>query len=81
MLMLSFIEKFPIEIRFAMSKDTKPFDCVEMKHKAQRKLRAEYESRKNEFASYFAFLDAKARESDWQREFWAKLEAPCEANG
>ena len=46
-----------------MTTQTKTFDCVEMKHKAQRKLRAEYESRKNEFASYFAFLDAKARKS------------------
>ena len=47
---------------------TKSFDCVEMKHKAQRKLRAEYESRKTEFSSYFEFLDAKASESTWQRE-------------
>lgn len=61
-----------------MSKDTKSFDCVEMKHEAQRKLRAEYESRKTEFSSYFEFLDAKANESTWQREFWAKVEAVSE---
>ena len=58
-----------------MTTRSKPFDCVEMKHKAQRKLRAEYESRKNEFSSYFEFLDAKAAESKWQREFWARVEA------
>ncbi len=62
-----------------MCKDTKSFDCVEMKHAAQRKLRAEYESRKGEFASYFEFLDAKADESEWQREFWAKVRAAAEA--
>ena len=58
-----------------MKTKTKTFDCVEMKHKAQRKLRAEYESRKDEFDSYFAFLDAKGNESKWQREFWARIEA------
>jgi len=58
-----------------MTTKTKPFDCVEMKHKAQQKLRAEYESRRSEFASYFEFLDAKARESSWQREFWAMVQA------
>ena len=49
------------------------FDCVEMKHKAQQKLQTEYEVRKDEFSSYFAFLEAKADESEWQREFWAKI--------
>jgi hypothetical protein len=49
------------------------FDCVEMKHEAQRRLHSEYESRKGEFSSYFAFLDAKTGESNWQREFWAKV--------
>lgn len=63
-----------------MCKDAKSFDCVEMKHAAQRKLRAEYQSRKSEFASYFAFLDAKANESAWQREFWAKVKAAAEAD-
>jgi len=61
-----------------MTTKTKSFDCVEMKHEAQRKLRAEYESRRSEFASYFEFLDAKARESSWQREFWAKVQAARE---
>ena len=61
-----------------MTTRTKPFDCVAMKHKAQQKLRAEYESRKSEFSSYFEFLDAKAAESKWQREFWAKIQAARE---
>jgi hypothetical protein len=60
---------------------TKPFDCVEMKHDAQRKLRAEYESRRHEFASYFQFLDAKAAQSSWQREFWAKVDAARQRRG
>jgi len=59
----------------------KTFDCVEMKHKAQQKLRAEYESRKNQFDSYFAFLDAKAAESKWQKEFRAKIQAAKTAKG
>ncbi len=57
-----------------MSKRKKAFDCVRMKHEAQKKLRAEYEGSKDEFDDYFAFLDAKSRESDRQRRFWAKLE-------
>ena len=58
-----------------MKTNTKAFDCVEMKHQAQQKLRAEYESRKDEFDSYFAFLDAKSSETEWQREFWERIEA------
>ena len=58
-----------------MTMKTKPFDCVEMKRRAQRQLRTEYESRKREFSSYFEFLDAKARESRWQNEFWGKVRA------
>jgi hypothetical protein len=57
---------------------TKSFDCVEMKHQAQRKLHAEYESRKGEFSSYLAFIEAKTRESPRQREFWAKVSAARE---
>ncbi len=56
-----------------LTKPKKTFDCVEMKHKAQEKLHAEYETRKAEFPSYFAFLEAKAAESSWQRKFWAKI--------
>jgi hypothetical protein len=56
-----------------LTKLEKSFDCVEMKHKAQQELHAEYEARRNEFSSYFAFLEAKSRESVWQRGFWAKV--------
>jgi len=58
-----------------MKTKTKPFDCVEMKHAAQQELRAEYASRRDEFDSYFAFLEAKSRESEWQRDFWARIDA------
>lgn len=58
-----------------MTTRTESFDCVEMKHNAQRKLRVEYESRRDQFESYFAFLEAKTTESEWQREFWAKIRA------
>jgi len=47
----------------------KPFACVKMKHEAQRKFREEYDARKAEFDSYFAFLETKSRESQWQRRF------------
>jgi hypothetical protein len=48
-----------------MTTKTKSFDCVEMKRLAQEQLRAEYESRKNDFASYADFLNAKADQSAW----------------
>ena len=51
----------------------KTFDFVEMKHKAQEELHIEYEARKNEYPSYFAFLEASSHESAWQREFSAKV--------
>jgi hypothetical protein len=56
-----------------LTKVNKTFDCVDMKHEAQQKLHAECESRKHEFPSYFAFLEARSRESRWQQEFWAKV--------
>lgn len=62
-----------------MKAKTKTFDCVAMKREAQRKLRAEFDSRKAEFSSYFEFLDAKGEESSWQREFWARVEAGRES--
>jgi hypothetical protein len=58
-----------------LTKSEKTFDCVEMKRKAQEELHAEYESRRSEFPSYFAFLEAQAAESPWQRAFWAKVAA------
>jgi hypothetical protein len=51
----------------------KTFDCVEMKRNAQEQLHVEYEARRTEFPSYFAFLETKATESPWQREFWARV--------
>ena len=48
-----------------MATKTKTFDCVEFKRQAQRKLRAEYEARKSEFGSWYDFIDAKAKESEW----------------
>lgn len=56
-----------------MSTKTKTFDCVEMKRQAQQRLHVEYESRKDEFPSYFAFLEARSAESPWQRAFWGKV--------
>ena len=51
--------------RWSMATKTKAFDCVEMKRGCQRKLREEYEARKDEFGSYRDFLEAKANESPW----------------
>ena len=48
-----------------MNASKKAFDCVEMKRNAQRRIRAEYEARRNEFASYSEFLNATVRESAW----------------
>jgi hypothetical protein len=56
-----------------LTRPKKQFDCVEMKHKAQVALREEYETRKSEFPSFFAFLEAKTNESDWQRAFWERV--------
>jgi hypothetical protein len=52
-----------------------------MKRLAQQRLRAEFESRKNEFPSYFDFLEARTNESPWQREFWAKIAAAQRRRG
>ena len=53
----------------------KTFDCVEFKRQAQARIRAEWEARKDEFSSYAEFLRVKVNESDWQRAFWARIEA------
>ena len=50
-----------------MSAKTKTFDCVRMKRECQRKMRAEYEARKGEFASYGDFINRTAEKSRlWQ---------------
>jgi len=59
-----------------MAKTKKTFDCVEMKRKAQEELHAEFEAHKNEFPSYFAFLEAKTTKSVWQRMFWKNVARP-----
>jgi hypothetical protein len=46
----------------------KTFDCVEMKRQIQEALQAEYRSRKQDFPSYAAFLEAKANASPWVQE-------------
>ena len=50
----------------------KSFDCVEMKRRAQEKLRAQYEARRGEFDSYWDFLEKKAGESEFARAIRAK---------
>ena len=56
-----------------MKKSAKTFDCVEMKHKAQQALLTGYESRRDEFASFDDFVNAKARESEWVSAIWARF--------
>ena len=56
-----------------MGKKTKTFDCVQMKRDAQRKLLAEYESRKEEFDSYTDFLIARVHEDPWSRKAWERI--------
>ena len=56
----------------------KAFDCVEMKRRAQEKLRAEYEARKEEFDDYYDFLEAKANESELGKLVRAKIARAAE---
>lgn len=42
---------------------TKTFDCVEMKNRIQADRLAEYEARKEEFASYLDFINARVKDS------------------
>ena len=58
-----------------MGTKAKTFDCVEMKHRAQEKLRAEYEARREEFDSYSEFLATTINEDPWQRQLWEKISA------
>ena len=50
-----------------MATGTKTFDCVEFKRQAQKRLGEEYERRREEFDTYYDFLNAKAEESEWVR--------------
>jgi hypothetical protein len=56
-----------------MGAKVKTFDCVEWKDRAQERLWAEYEARKDEFASEVAFLNAKAEESEIGKVIRAKI--------
>ena len=56
-----------------MAPEPKTFDCVKMKRDAQKALRKEYDSRKEEFSSYWDFLKAKADESEWVRQMRGKF--------
>jgi hypothetical protein len=58
-----------------MGTKTKTFDCVEMKYEAQRRLRAEYEARRSEFASYVDFINRTIDEHPWERDLWARISA------
>ena len=67
-----------------MGVKTKTFDCVEWKRRAQEKLRAEYQARKDEFPSEIAFLKAKAEQSEIAKVIRAKIaraKAAAEARG
>jgi hypothetical protein len=56
-----------------MAMKAKTFDCVSMKNKAQEEIAAEWEARKDEFASYAEFLEATVKESEWGRQVWGEL--------
>ena len=47
-----------------MTMKTKIFDCVQMKDRAQRELRVEYEARKAAFSSYVHFINSASEESE-----------------
>ena len=65
-----------------MATRIKTFDCVEMKRKAQERLRQEYEARKNEFASYYDFLNKTAEESPlWKQLREKTARARAKAKG
>jgi hypothetical protein len=57
-----------------MATKPKKFDCVEMKRRAQEEISVEWESRKHEFSSYGAFLEATILESEWTRKTWERLQ-------
>ncbi len=56
-----------------MATRVKTFDCVEFKRRAQERLMAEYEARKDEFSSEIDFLNAKAEESEIAKVVRAKI--------
>lgn len=51
-----------------MATRIKAFDCVDMKRKAHERLRREYDAGRNDFDSYFDFLNKTAERSPlWKR--------------
>lgn len=48
-----------------MGKKSKAFDCVEMKERIQAEIRADYETRKDQFASFAEYLEASIKEDPW----------------
>ncbi len=61
-----------------MGTKAKAFDCVAFKRRAQERLMAEYEERKDEFSSEIEFLNAKADESELAKAVRAKI-APAKS--
>ena len=56
-----------------MGTKPKTFDCVAMKRECQRKLHEEYEARGGDFESYYDFLEAKAKESEFGKVIREKI--------
>jgi hypothetical protein len=56
-----------------MTTKTKTFDCVEMKNRIQAQLMAEYEARRDEFASFMDFVRASGQKSDWLQQMREKF--------
>ena len=52
---------------------SKTFDCVEMKNRIQAEGMAEYESRKNEFPSFLAFVRSRTHDSAWLQKVREKF--------
>jgi hypothetical protein len=46
---------------------------VKFKRERQAQLLAEYESRKQEFGSFRAFVNAKAEELPWAKQMWQRF--------
>jgi hypothetical protein len=55
----------------------KAFDCVEFKAGAQRRLMAEFQARRAEFATYADFINAKADEDPRVRKMREHFGFPC----
>jgi hypothetical protein len=56
-----------------MATNPRTSDCVEIKRRAQEEILAEWESRKHEFSTYGAFLEATIQESEWTRNTWERV--------